>query len=175
MTTPTERQQPKQPPKYDDTQARATFALMRDEERPDGLATRRKGAAVELVGALDAALKGAGFEVTHPASTREFDGAQLSFNPSPKSSASVWIRANANGVTVAYADGDKQGTSDAGVEQPALGYDHLLEKFVGTKLDGRASATTGAAHPPEDALTVVANAVRDACDLALKRKPAPQR
>jgi hypothetical protein len=175
MTTETQRQQPKQPPKYDDTQARATFALMRDEEMPDALAARRKGAAVELVGALDAALKGAGFEVTHPASTREFDGAQLSFNPSPKSNASVWIRANANGVTVSYADGEKQGTSDAGIEQPALGYDHLLEKFVGTKFDVRAASAPGTVHPAEDALTVVANAVRDACDLALKKKAPPKR
>ncbi len=55
MTTQTQSQQPK-PPKYDDTQARAMFALMRDEEMPDGLATRRKGAAVELIRALDAVI-----------------------------------------------------------------------------------------------------------------------
>ncbi len=174
MTTDAQRQQPKQPPKYDDTHARETFALMRDEEIPDGLVARRKGAAIELMGALDAALKGAGFEVTHPASTRELDGVQLSFNPSPHSNVSVWVRANANGVTVSYGDGEKPGTSVAGIEQPALGYDHLLEKFVGTKVDAHAAATPGNPNPPEDALTVVAAAVRDACDLALKKNVRPR-
>jgi hypothetical protein len=169
MTTQSQSQQPPKPPKYDDTQARATFALMRDEEMPDGLAARRKGAAIELIHALDAAIKGAGFEVTHPASTREFDGAQLSFNPSPHSNASIWIRANADGVNVSYADGEKGGTSDVGIEQPSLGYDNLLEKFVGTTPDPRAVVAPGAPHPAEDALTVVARAVRAACDLALKR------
>ena len=175
MATETEPQQAKTPPKYDDTQARATFASMRDEEFPDALAKRRKAAAVELIGALDAALKGAGFEVTHPASTREFDGAQLSFNPSPKSNASVWVRANASGVTVAYADGEKPGTSDAAIHQPELGYDHLVEKFVGTKVEAHTGADTGTTNRPEDALTVVANVVRDACDLALKKKAPPAR